>query len=387
MRRRSGILPRTLVLVWLLPLGSAMHQPARSLASQPPLPSSVSPVIREALQQALHLQFARALETAAQLEPDQQPTLASRLTRGMIAYFQVRWQTPPSSSARETGHELLQEVLEEGQKELATSTNGSQTRLFVGLAAIFDALLQQQQNSWLSLQLFAQGQSMLQKTLIANETMADAHLGLGLLYFAGADLPSLLRRFWGNMKQQNSEEAMHHLQRAVEGVGFTREIAQTFLARIYELEHRNEDAIALGQKLQETFPENGYYGLLTGRSQCADNQYTSCATTLGDLATRLETAETVVVHRHDRFDLYYFWGRALNETRQYSAAFTAFRKAVNEDPRTLRDETLWAKYHLAMLYERRGQTKTARQLYRTLLRGRNVEDLHHQTQQRLARLR
>ena len=46
---------------------------------------------------------------------------------------------------------------------------------------------------------------------------------------------------------------------------------------------------------------------------------------------------------------------------------------------------LWARYHLATLYERRGHQTTARQLYRTLLRGRNVDDLYRRVQQWLAR--
>jgi Tfp pilus assembly protein PilF len=64
----------------------------------------------------------------------------------------------------------------------------------------------------------------------------------------------------------------------------------------------------------------------------------------------------------------------------------ALRQAINEDPRNEHDESLWAKYHLAILYERRGQRTTAQQLYRTLLRGRNVDGLHRQVQQRLAPL-
>jgi tetratricopeptide (TPR) repeat protein len=87
-----------------------------------------------------------------------------------------------------------------------------------------------------------------------------------------------------------------------------------------------------------------------------------------------------------RFDLYYFWGLALNETGQYDQAFQAFRQAINADPRTLRDESLWAKYYLATLYERNGQATTARQIYHKLLGERNVADLHQQVQRRLARL-
>jgi hypothetical protein len=94
----------------------------------------------------------------------------------------------------------------------------------------------------------------------------------------------------------------------------------------------------------------------------------------------------ILASRDDRFDLYYFWGLALNETNRYAESFTALRQAINEDLRGQKDETLWAKYYLANLYARQAQTKTARQLYRTLLRGRNVEDLHTLIQQRLAHL-
>ena len=52
-----------------------------------------------------------------------------------------------------------------------------------------------------------------------------------------------------------------------------------------------------------------------------------------------------------------------------------------------KDASLWAKYYLGILYERRGEVKTAQQLYHTLLRGRNVDDLHQQVEQRLAQLR
>ena len=44
------------------------------------------------------------------------------------------------------------------------------------------------------------------------------------------------------------------------------------------------------------------------------------------------------------------------------------------------------KYYLGILYERRGEAKTARQLYQTLLRGRNVENLHEQVAQRFGQL-
>jgi tetratricopeptide (TPR) repeat protein len=385
MRKHSGKFALFLIRVWTL-FSLIMLTPVVSIASQASTSSPTFTVMRQALQQALHLQFTQALETVAQLEPEQQPTLASRLTRGMIAYLQDRWQIDPSTTIRDSGHETLQLAIEAGKKQLAKRTDESEVQLFVGLAAIFDALLQQESSSWLSLQLFAQGQSLLQDVLIADGTMTDAHLGLGLLYFAGTNLPSWVRRFVGNLRSQSAAETLRHLQHTAEEGHFGQEIARTFLARIYELEHQYKDAIALGQALQQTFPENGYYRLLTGRSQCEHNQHASCAATLGELVTQLENGEVTLARHSDRFDLYYFWGRALHETERSEEAFSAFRQAINQDPRVLRDETLWAKYYLARLYEDRGQVKTARQIYHTLLRGRNVEDLHQQVEQRLARL-
>ncbi len=373
-----------LLLVALLPSAVGMVWPPATLAEETLVSPPPFTIMREALRQTLHLQFAQAMETVAQMESDEQPTPASQLTRGMIAYFQSRWQTRQAASVRQTGHEALQSILEADQK---LSADKPQDQLFIGLAAIFAALLQQEDNPLANLQLFAQGQSRLQQTLIRHETMTDAHLGLGLMYFSGTALPTLLRRFLSRTNRPTTDASIYHLQRAAEAGQFSPEVAKTFLLRIYELEGRPEEAIALGQRLQEMFPENGYYALLTGRSQYAHRDYPACATTLGRLATWLEAGEAILALRHDRFDLYYFWGLALKEIEHYDEAFPAFRQAINEDPRTRKDETLWAKYYLATLYERRGQAKTARQIYHTLLRGRNVEDLHDLSQSRLARLK
>jgi tetratricopeptide (TPR) repeat protein len=152
------------------------------------------------------------------------------------------------------------------------------------------------------------------------------------------------------------------------------------------MEQRFEEAITLGQALQIKFPHNGYYALIIGRSQYAQGQYEPCTATLGNLATALRAPGTSSLSRDDRFDVYYFWGRALYETAQDDAAFAALRQAINQDPGTAKDASLWAKYYLGMLYERRGATPTARQLYQTLLRGRNVDNLHEQVAQRLSRL-
>jgi tetratricopeptide (TPR) repeat protein len=187
--------------------------------------------------------------------------------------------------------------------------------------------------------------------------------------------------------REHTPEAIYHLRQAAETGHFSGEIARTFLVRVYELEKRYEEAITLAQALQSTFPGNGYYALICGRSQCAQGQYAPCATTLGQLATDLQAAVIAPLSRDHRFDLYYFWGQALYETGQDALAFAAFRQAINQDPGNTKDASLWAKYYLGILYERRGAVKTARQLYHTLLRGRNVDDLHQQVEQRLAQLR
>jgi tetratricopeptide (TPR) repeat protein len=179
-------------------------------------------------------------------------------------------------------------------------------------------------------------------------------------------------------------ETIYHLRQAAENGHFSGEVASTFLVRVYELEKRYQEAITLGQALQATFPGNGYYALVSGRSQCAQGQYALCATTLGKIVTDLQAAVIAPLARDDRFDLYYFWGQALYETEQDALAFEAFRQAINQDPGNVKDASLWAKYYLGILYERRGEVKTARQLYHTLLRGRNVDDLHQQVEQRLA---
>lgn len=367
----------------LLAQGIGAVQPHTSLAETPSAPSAPYSAMRAAMHHALNLDFAQALNRAAELEIDGKATLASHLTRGMIAYFQKRWQTRQALAQHLHGYENLQAVLETPEKALVDNPQG---QLYVGLAAVFDALFQQSKNPVQALQLFNAGQARLQKVLIRDETMTDAHLGLGLVYFSQTHVPSLFQRLLRNVNRPLATDAIHHLQRAAEVGQFSQEVAQSFLLRLYELEKRYKDAVALGQQLQMTFPHNGYYALLTGRSQYADRDFKSCAVTLGRLAAQLTSHDTVLTSSHDRFDLYYFWGLALNETSRYAESFVAFRQAINEEPRGQKDETLWAKYYLAGLYARQGQTKTARQLYHTLLRGRNVDDLHALIQQRLTHL-
>jgi tetratricopeptide (TPR) repeat protein len=222
---------------------------------------------------------------------------------------------------------------------------------------------------------------------MASETMPDAHLGLGLWYVLRSGRPAWLPPALGGTGPTDAIQTIYHLRQAAETGHFSGEVARTFLARVYEVEKRYEEAVAVGQALQATFPGNGYYALLSGRSQCAQGQHALCATTLGQLATDLQTAVVAPMTRDDRFELYYWWGQALYETAQDALAFEAFRQTINQDPGNARDASLWAKYYLGILYERRGEASIARQLYHTLLRGRNVDDLHQQVEQRLAQLR
>jgi tetratricopeptide (TPR) repeat protein len=302
----------------------------------------------------------------------------------MIAYFQAHWQTRQTPPAWQIGHEALAQVLEEGQKRLQQAQNDPWLKLSLGTAAVFDALLQQSEVSWQSWKMLAQGRSWLQEALILHEEATDAHLGLGLLYFASVPLPGPLLPLLGvTGNTHTASESIYHLQRAAEAGQFSQAVARTFLLQVYEAEKRYDDAIALGQRLQASFPGNGFYALLTGRSQCAQQQYEACAATLDALATLCTDSPDALVSRDDRLDLYYTWGKALDKLGHYEQAFRAFRQAINQDPRGTQDQTLWAKYYLARLYERRGQDNTARQIYQTLLRGRNIEDLHEQAQQRL----
>jgi tetratricopeptide (TPR) repeat protein len=366
--------------LWLLTSGNQSVGATTLTASQ-------IEVMHAALHQALALQFEQALATAANLEADQKPTLASQLTRGMIAYFQTRWQIRQQPPARQAGHQSLSKLLDEGQTQLKRSPQDRWLLLILGTAAMVDAVLQQDETPWQSLTRFKQGQIWLQQALVQHEDTADAHLGLGLLYFADSALPNPISRLLQvPMERTGASMTVHHLQRAAEMGRFSREVAQTFLLRVYELEHRYDDAIELGKQLQSIFPQNGYYALRTGGAQCALSHYTDCATTLSALADRYTHAPESLAHRADRFDLFYTWATALTELGLHDSAFHAYRKAINQDPHMAKDETLWAKFYVARHYERRQQYQTARQFYQTLLRGRQVDDLRQRVMRRLQSL-
>lgn len=381
MQRRLLLSLHLSLLCWYLApeLGTTLANPVAA-------PASLTPpfaLMREALQQTLHLRFTPALEMTMRLEQQTPYALEAQLVRGIIAYFQARWQIHPTPGVLQSGQKALSALLKEGRRQLARSPRVPRLQLILGIAAIFHGLLQQQSGASPDLGLLIQGRTWLRQALMAQEMMPDAHLGLGLLSFAG---PALLPRFINGAGKDTITETISHLRHAAETGYFSGEVAQTFLVRVYEVEKRYQEAITLGQALQAMFPSNGYYALVVGRSQYAQGQYLPCATTLGTLAADLQAAVVPSMSRDERFDVYYFLGRALYETAQDALAFDALRQAINQDPGTVKDASLWAKYYLGILYERRGETTTARQLYQTLLRGRNVENLHEQITQRLAQL-
>lgn len=382
MQRRLLLSLARALLCWCLAhdRGTTLANP---VAAPAPLTSTFA-LMREALHHALHRRYTPALEMTMRLEQQTPDALEAQLVRGIIAYFQARWQIHPTPTVRQSGQQALRALLKEGRRQLARSPGEPRLQLVLGTAAIFHGLLQQQSGAFSDLGLLIQGRTWLQQALIAPEMMPDAHLGLGLLYFAG---PALLPRFVDGVGKDTITETIHHLRRAAQTGYFSGEVAQTFLVRVYEVEQRYQEAITLGQALQAMFPSNGYYALVIGRSQYAQGQYIPCATTLGKLAADLQAAVVPSMSRDERFDVYYYLGRALYETAQEAPAFEALRQAINQDPRSVKDASLWAKYYLGILYERRGETPTARQLYQTLLRGRNVENLHEQIIQRLAQRR
>ena len=383
MKRRRRILLTILALFLCLRPGAAELGLADSHEVAAELPFGI---MRDAVQEALHLRFVQAHDAVSRAEPDGRETLETQLTRGIIAYLQTHWQTRQRPPAHVTARKLFAQILQNGQRQLAESPRQGRLQLLVGLAAVFDALLPQQDAPWTPLQLAAQGRSRLEKSLLSHETMSDAHLGLGMLYFVGDGVPYLVQRLLGGTALQGPEDAVHHFRRAAETGRFSQDLARSFLLQLYVVEKRYPEAIALGQSLRQAYPGNGYFSLLTGRSQFEHGDKAQAAATLSALATTLAERPETLAGTDERFDLYYTWGRALLDTNQPELAFEAFRGAINNDPRTARDESLWAKFYLATLYEQRGSVETARQLYCTLLRERDVDNLHSQAEHRLSRL-
>jgi hypothetical protein len=89
-----------------------------STTLSPTMSDSTFPVMREALQQALHLRFAQALDRVVLLEASALSPLAAPLTRGIIAYFQTHWQTRQHPPAHHIGHQAFARVLREGHGRL-----------------------------------------------------------------------------------------------------------------------------------------------------------------------------------------------------------------------------------------------------------------------------
>lgn len=340
-------------------------------------------VMRDAIRDALNLRFDGAHEALDPVEPEVEQTLEGRLALGIIAYLQTDWQTRQRPPAHVTARKLFTKIIEDGERQLADKPHQGRLQLLTGLAAVFGALLPEQETPWAPLQLAAQGRSRLQQALMSGEDLDDAHLGLGMLYFVGEGLPALGRRLLGEDSLVGSEEAIRHLRLASEGGRFSRDLARVFLLRLYVTEQRYRDAAALGESLRRAYPGNGNVALLTGLSQFENGDDVQAVETLGALAATLSERPETLARAGDRFDLYYTWGQALLAMDQDEPAFEAFRDAVNNDPGTSRDETLWAKFHLATLYDKRGLDETARQMFCTLLRGRDAEDLHRQAERRL----
>ena len=330
MKRCLALLPCLLLLCCCLP------QALQAVSPEPvATPDTLTPtfaLMREALHEVLQLRFTAAFEVAMRLEHEIQRPLEAQLVRGIIAYFQARWQIHLPPSTRQTGQKVLTTLLETGQRQLSRSPDAPRLQLVLGLAAIFQGLLQQQSGASLDVALLTQGRTWLQQALMASETMPDAHLGLGVWYLLRPGRPAWLPPAVGGAGPAEATQTIYHLRQAAETGHFSGEVARTFLVRLYEVEKRYQEAVALGQALQATYPGNGYYALVSGRSQCAQGQYALCATALGKLVTDLQAAVVAPMTRDDRFELYYLWGQALYETAQDAPAFEALRQAINQDP-------------------------------------------------------
>ena len=381
MRKRG----RTFLTVvgFLICLWPAASRTALADTGQESTASAPFEVMREAVQGALNLQFDQANETLRQAESHGEQALEARLTRGIIAYLQTRWQTRQRPPAHVAARKLFTEIMQDGERQLANKPHQGRLQLLAGLAAVFDALLPEHETPWASLQLATQGRNRLEQALMSGEDLNDAHLGLGMLYFVGEGLPALGRRLMGEDSLMGTEKAVRHFSLASESGQFSRDLARTFLLRLYVTEQRYREAVPLGESLRQAYPGNGVIALLTGLSQFENGDDVQAAETLGSLAAALSSRPETLAKAGDRFDLYYTWGQALLDTDQHDLAFGAFREAINNDPGASRDETLWAKFHLATLYDERGLDETARQMFCTLLRGRDVEGMHRQAEHRL----
>ena len=364
--------------------GAAATGLADSREAAPELPFDT---MRDAVQEALHLRFAQAHEAVSGAEPDSRETLETQLTRGIIAYLQTHWQTRQRPPAHVAARKFFARILQDGERQLAASPRQGRLHLLVGLAAVFNALLPQQEAPWAPLQLAAQGRSLLEKSLLSDEAMSDAHLGLGMLYFVGDSVPSLMQRLLGGAALQGSEDAIHHLRRAAETGRFSRDLARAFLLRLYVMEKRYRDAIPLGRSLHQAYPGNGHFSLLTGRSQFEHGDKAQAAATLGALAATLaERSETLVgTDAIASTCITPGAGRCSTPTgtnwrsRRFAAPSTTTR--AQRGTKACGRSSTWQP-----CTSNAGRSKPLASFYCTLLRERDVDGLHDRAERRLSRL-
>src|SRR5215831_2345923 len=104
MQRRLLLALSLALLCWCLSQGLGM-----TLANPVAAPDHLTPtfaLMREALQQALHLHFTAALEMTMRLEQQTQYALEAQLVQGIIAYFQSRWQIHPPLTGHQSGQKV-----------------------------------------------------------------------------------------------------------------------------------------------------------------------------------------------------------------------------------------------------------------------------------------
>ena len=217
--------------------------------------------------------------------------------------------------------------------------------MLVGLAAVFNALLPQQEAPWAPpatrrARPFLAGEITPLRRGHERRSPGIGHAVLRRRQRTVSDAAPA----WAGPPCKAPKDAIHHLRRAAESGRFSRDLARAFLLQLYVAEKRYRDAIPLGQSLHRAYPGNGYFSLLTGRSQFEHGDKAQAAATLGALAATLAERSETLVGTDARFDLYYTWAGALLDTDQHELAFEAFRGAINNDPRTTRTKACGRKF-------------------------------------------
>jgi hypothetical protein len=179
------LLPCILLLCCCLPQ-TLVAAHAEPVPAPDTLPSTFA-LMRDALHQALQLRFTAALEVAVRLEQPSQHLLEAQLVRGIIAYFQARWQIPLPPTTRQDGLKGLATLLEAGQRQLTRSPRTPRLQLVLGLAAIFQGLLQQQSGASLDFALLAQGRTGCNRRSWHTRPCPTRTLGLGYGIFLTLD--------------------------------------------------------------------------------------------------------------------------------------------------------------------------------------------------------